>query len=56
MDMGFLDDLLGSLFGGGFAGSTGPEAGADAQTAVEIDLAEAATGATSTSISSCHDL
>jgi len=34
MDMGFLDDLLGSLFGGGFAGSTGPEAGADAQTSV----------------------
>jgi molecular chaperone DnaJ len=45
MDMGFLDDLLGSLFGGGFAGAAGPEAGADAQTAVEIDLAEAATGA-----------
>ena len=45
MDMGFLDDLLGSLFGGGFAGASGPEAGADAQTAVEIDLAEAASGA-----------
>src|SRR3954452_16039453 len=45
MDMGFLDDLLGSLFGGGFAGATGPEAGAAAQTAVEIDLAQAATAA-----------
>ena len=45
MDLGFLDDLLGSLFGGGFAGATGPEAGADAQAAVEIDLAEAAAGA-----------
>ena len=45
MDMGFLDDLLGSLFGGGFGGSTGPEPGADAQTAVDIDLAEAAAGA-----------
>ena len=44
MDLGFLDDLLGSLFGGGFAGATGPEAGADAQAAVEIDLAEAAAG------------
>ena len=44
MDMSFLDDLLGSLFGGGFAGATGPEAGADAQTAVEIDLADAAAG------------
>ncbi len=45
MDLGFLNDLLGSLFGGGFAGATGPEAGADAQAAVEIDLAEAAAGA-----------
>ena len=45
MDLGFLDDLLGSLFGGGFAGAGGPEAGADAQANVEIDLAEAATGA-----------
>jgi molecular chaperone DnaJ len=44
MDMGFLDDLLGSLFGGGFGGATGPEAGADAQAAVEIELAEAASG------------
>ena len=44
MDLSFLDDLLGSLFGGGFAGSAGPEAGADAQTAVEIDLADAAAG------------
>src|SRR3954451_23779256 len=45
MDMGFLDDLLGSLFGGGFGGATGPEPGADAQTAVDIDLSEAAAGA-----------
>ena len=45
MDMGFLDDLLGSLFGGGFGASTGPEAGADAQSAVEIELSEALTGA-----------
>jgi molecular chaperone DnaJ len=45
MDMGFLDDLLGSLFGGGFGAATGPEAGADAQTAVEIELSEALTGA-----------
>jgi molecular chaperone DnaJ len=44
MDLSFLDDLLGSLFGGGFAGATGPEAGADAQAAVEIDLADAASG------------
>ena len=44
MDMGFLDDLLGSLFGGGFGTSTGPEAGADAQTAVDIELADALTG------------
>ena len=44
MDLSFLDDLLGSLFGGGFAGATGPEAGADAQAAIDIDLAEAATG------------
>ena len=44
MDMGFLDDLLGSLFGGGFAGAAGPEAGADAQTSLDIDLAEAASG------------
>ena len=42
MDLSFLDDLLGSLFGGGFAGPTGPEAGADAQAAVDIDLADAA--------------
>jgi molecular chaperone DnaJ len=44
MDLSFLDDLLGSLFGGGFAGAAGPESGADAQAAVEIDLAEAASG------------
>jgi molecular chaperone DnaJ len=44
MDLGFLDDLLGSLFGGGFAGAAGPEAGADAQAQVEIDLADAANG------------
>ena len=44
MDMGFLDDLLGSLFGGGFGASTGPEAGADAQSAVDIELAEALSG------------
>ncbi len=44
MDLSFLDDLLGSLFGGGFAGATGPEAGADAQAAIDIDLAEAAAG------------
>ena len=44
MDLSFLDDLLGSLFGGGFAGATGPEAGADAQAAIDIDLADAATG------------
>ena len=44
MDLSFLDDLLGSLFGGGFAGATGPEAGADAQAAVDIDLADAAAG------------
>src|SRR3979411_1081429 len=36
MDLSFLDDLLGSLFGGGFAGAAGPEAGADAQAAIEI--------------------
>ena len=45
MDLGFLDDLLGSLFGGGFGASTGPEAGADAQAAVEIELVDALTGA-----------
>ena len=44
MDLSFLDDLLGSLFGGGFAGATGPEAGADAQAAIDIDLADAASG------------
>jgi molecular chaperone DnaJ len=44
MDLSFLDDLLGSLFGGGFAGTSGPEAGADAQTSIEIDLADAAGG------------
>jgi len=44
MDLSFLDDLLGSLFGGGFAGATGPEAGADAQAAIDIDLADAAGG------------
>jgi len=44
MDLSFLDDLLGSLFGGGFAGATGPEAGADAQAAIDIDLADAAAG------------
>jgi molecular chaperone DnaJ len=45
MDLSFLDDLLGSLFGGGFAGAAaGPEAGADAQAAIDIDLADAASG------------
>ena len=52
MDLGFLDDLLGSLFGGGFAGATGPEAGADAQAAIDIDLADAQPACTSTSTSS----